>query len=267
MTLPKIKWAKLTEPQGVIVGCTSHQEWLLPWWWMNYCVNNSYPVTFVNFGDMSPQAMEWCRKRGRLISLDFSDDFIARKEKIDPALAKTWKKMNSQVWKVRLAWFKKPLALLQSCYEKAIWIDLDCQVRGSLEPLFETYLIYDDVALVEDCEIDQKINQENGMLLPGELSYNAGVMAFRHGAKLIQEWAKQSLSHNHQFMGDQQLLVRIIYSEYYPIAMPPMEFNWPTARCGANPQAVILHWWGAQKKIIQQHIELLKQHFYIDLAL
>lgn len=72
---------------GVIVGTSQRQEWLLPWWWMHYRLYNNHPVTFINFGDLSPKAIDWCKQRGSLISLNLSDQFLATKEMVDPSLA------------------------------------------------------------------------------------------------------------------------------------------------------------------------------------
>lgn len=252
--------------EGIIVGCTVHQEWLLPWWWMNFRLHNNYPVTFINFGDMSEKALEWCSKRGNVISLDLDDDFIVRKEKINPETAKKWQSLHSLIWTMRLAWFKKPFALLKTPYEKTIWMDLDCQTRGSLHPLFDEYLKFGDVAIVEECEKDHQLNRERGILLPYEIMYNTGVIAYTRDSVLIKEWAKQCVEQNHLFFGDQQLLARMLFNQHYSIVTLPLTYNWP-APYGVIPEAIILHWWGAYKQLIEKEIEFLKHNFFIDLTL
>lgn len=253
------------DSKGVIVGCNRNHEWLLPWWWMNFRLHNTLPVTFMNFGDMSLAALEWCRVRGNVIKFDIPDHFVAEKEKVDPLLAKTWESMNTSVWALRKGWFKKPFALLKTPYQKTIWLDLDCQVRGSIEPLFN-YLNQADIALVPEVELDQKLNRERGLLLPGEIMYNAGVIVFKHGSKVIQEWGKQAIEQNHLFFGDQQLLIRILFSQHIPVEPIPILYNWPMPY-GINTNAIIMHWWGAQKANILMQIGHLKKFFCIDLTL
>lgn len=257
---------QICAPEGVIVGCTQDQEKFLPWWWMNFRLFNNYPVTFIDFGDMSAIARKWCRQRGSLLSLDLSDTFIARKEAIDPALVKIWEKMNTDVWRVRLAWFKKPFALLQSPYEKTVWLDLDCQTKGSIQPLFNEYLNNAEFAISREPESYQKINQERGILLPEEIMYNSGVTAFRHNSKIIQEWAKEALERSHLFYGDQQLLSRILFTSKLPFAVIPDIYN-SFVLDGINPKAIILHWYGSSKEAIPIYIDQLKQYFCIDLTL
>ena len=122
--------------EGVIVGSDRNQEWLLPWWWMNFRLHNNHPVAFVDFGDMSPSAVSWCQKRGPYFKLNPVTNFVAQKEFIDPQKAALWEKMHPTIWSLRLSWYKKPFALQMSPFKRSLWLDVDCQVRGSIEPLF-----------------------------------------------------------------------------------------------------------------------------------
>src|SRR5579862_7309437 len=133
------RWRTDFNPQknGIIVGTDLTQEWLLPWWWKHYSAFNAYPVAFVDFG-MSDPVKDWCRERGELISLFVADVFVAEREEIDPALVKQMEEAcGKEFWPSRHAWFKKPLACLQSPFVKSLWIDLDCEIRGQLDPLFD----------------------------------------------------------------------------------------------------------------------------------
>lgn len=251
------------EAAGIIVGCSSDQEWLLPWWWMNFRLHNPYPVTFVDFGDLSDTATEWCKKRGKVASLDIDISFVTGKEGIDSTLAKIWEGINPSVWKVRLSWFKKPFAFLKSPYKKTVWIDLDCQVRGSLQPLFDA-LVEHEVAIVPEQE--NPLHLEWKLLLPGEVMYNSGVIAFRRNSELIEEWARRSIDQNHLFIGDQQLLTRLIFKHQLAVAPMPTIYNWPILY-GTNPEAIILHWWGRYKMQIVLQCDCLQKYFYINLAL
>lgn len=249
---------------GIIAGCTQSQEWLLPWWWMNMRLHNNYPVTFVNFGDMSPTALNWCQQRGSVVTLNLPADFVAPKEKIEPRLASTWESMHAYVWQMRLAWFKKPFALLQSPYAKALWLDVDCQVCGPLQPIFDK-CADSDLAMKKEEAIFHRTDVARGLLLPDEKVYNAGVIAFRHGAPIVHTWAQQAVEQNHLFIGDQQLLARILHTHNYPIAVLPEIYNW-RGDLGRNPNAVILHWVGSYKAHIQKQIDILR-HLNIDLCL
>jgi len=264
----KVEWTKRLskEPEGVIVGCSKTQETLLPWWWMNFRLHNNLPVTFINFGDLSNPAINWCKRRGNVITLNFKDCFVAKREDIDPSLATQWEQTNSYVWIHRPAWFRKPFALLKSPYRNTLWIDLDCQVRGSLKDLFSDYLEEAEIAMAPEPEKEQQLNRERGHTSPNEIMYNAGVIAFNHGCPLILEWAKRALDQNHLFIGDQQLLVRILHDQNWKIEPLPLWYNWPVSH-GFNPEATILHWWGSYKAGLLVHIENLEKYFYINLSL
>lgn len=263
------KW-KISPPQqevGIIVGCSYSHEWLLPWWWMNYCLFNRYPVTFINFGDMSEKAIAWCEERGHVLTLDIpTEQFVAKKEEVAEDLQKIWNKTGSLLWYLRSNWFKKPFALLATPYQKTIWLDVDCQVRGSLKPLFETYLSDSEFAILTERESEQQLNRERGLLLPGELMHNSGVIPYRYGSPIIQEWVDSCIDQNHLFMGDQQVLSRILFTKKPAFTELPIIYNWPFAY-GFNSDAVIIHWWGAYQEYIRLEISNLLRDFCIDLRI
>ena len=60
---------------------------------------------------------------------------------MDPALVSKLENelMDTSFWPCRNAWFKKPLACLQSPFEISLWIDLDCEVTGPLDVLYDVY--------------------------------------------------------------------------------------------------------------------------------
>ena len=133
------KWNKEISPQGdgLIVASDITQEWLLPWWWGHYSLHNSYPVTFVDLG-MSQEMRAWCKERGNFITLGVPDIFVKVKEEIKDPLVRDWESLyGRKFWPRRHAWFKKPMACLKSPYLRTIWCDLDCEVRGPLQALFD----------------------------------------------------------------------------------------------------------------------------------
>jgi hypothetical protein len=241
------KWRtrNLSEKSGIVVGSDLTQEWLLPWWWKHYSALHSHPVAFVDFG-MSEEMKKWCRDRGELIPLSVADIFVADKQEIDPVFAEEMEKACGKwIWPCRHAWFKKPLACLQSPFRKSIWIDLDCQICSPLDELFEI----GDYSL----SLARETCQPSSHLIV----YNSGVIAFKHGNPVIEEWADQSFERNHEFRGDQDALSAIIHDQNVKIAEMPAIYNW--SRCSPpNPHAVILHWHGPPGKatIIHQIMKM-----------
>lgn len=221
----------LNEKNGVVVGSDLTQEWLLPWWWKHYCTFHTHPVAFVDFG-MSETMKKWCKERGELIPLLIADIFVADRQDMDPLLVKEMENdCGKEFWPCRHAWFKKPLACLQSPFHTSIWIDLDCQIQGSLSGLFNLY--GECLTIAKDpCH---------------SLSYNSGVMVFNHGLNVIETWADQAFERNHEFRGDQDLLSAIIHEQNVQITELPAIYNW--SRCSTpNAEAIIMHWHGPQGK-------------------
>lgn len=234
------KWRteNLLETDGVIVGADQNQEWLLPWWWEHYRQFNTYPVTFIDFG-LSLSMKEWCEKQGSRIRLLIPDFYILGKEELDTSTSQTWEKGWGQTfWDCRNAWFKKPLACLQSPYRRSIWFDLDCEIRCPLNALFHA------------CEHPSHIAMVRDLLDPRE--YNSGVIAFKRGTPLIQDWAKDAFLRNGEFRGDQDLLSQLIIEQKIEIQEIPSRYNW-SRRAEENPEALIIHWHGPHGKAIIAH--------------
>jgi hypothetical protein len=238
------KWRKegLREDRGVVVGSDLTQEWLLPWWWENYRRHNQYPVSFVNFG-LSEEKKKWCQERGELIPLYVADIFVQEKEELAPCLIKEWEAgFGNRFWDSRKAWFKKPLACLASPYRQSIWIDLDCEIRGSLEPLFDFAKHPSGLALTEE--------RPDG---PTPIAtYNSGVIVFQRGIELIEEWADASFERNGDFRGDQELLSQLIADKGIFIGQLPSEYNW-SRYYGDAPEALIYHWHGEFGRSVIRH--------------
>lgn len=216
--------------EGIVVGCDKTLEWILPWWWKHYRTHNNYPVAFADFG-MSKKAVSWCQKHGRLLTITAP----AFEERLSPKKQADWeKRFGSRVLKYRTQWFKKPLAVLASPFSCGIWLDLDCQVKGSLEPLFHTLLLGAEIALVADH------NQAINTLLPGEVNYNSGVIVFRKSAPILFKWASSIEKYRHHLVGDQDVLSRIIYLTKSAVVELPDLYNWNVFK-GENREAIIYH--------------------------
>lgn len=230
-----------TQPEGILVGSDQTQEWLLPWWWNHYQTHNQYPVTFIDLG-MTSAARAWCQERGTLIKLWVPDVFVKERSELDPTLVSHWESRSSrELWESRAPWFKKPLACLASPYQRSLWIDLDCEIRGPLSPLFA------------------HCNHPSGLSLflenPEEQIFNAGVICFRWGLSLFEEWAQQALLVNHLHRGDQELLSHLILQHRLSIGHLPPLYNW--SRCREEPaNPLIYHWHGAiGKSIIRTELQ------------
>ena len=222
---------------GVIVGCDRNQEWLLPWWWSHYSKHSFLPVAFVDFG-MSSKAKEWCYTRGTLIPLHPPKDFIVKKEKIKPHLVEDWEKSYQQgIWLSREGWLKKPLAMLKTPFDRTLWLDLDCEIAGSITPLFQKIHSHSGIAMAkEPCEEGQ------------EPSYNSGVVVFSNKSPLISKWAEVCIEENHHFLTDQNVINFLIQEGEIEIAEIPAIYNWRVS-FGVNVEAVIIHWigeWGKE---------------------
>jgi len=225
------------EEDGIIVGSDQTQEWLLPWWWKNFSRHNQLPVTFIDFG-LSAEKREWCRKRGELLPLSLTTLYVKEREEIAPALVGKWEERYGDFfWVARKGWFKKPFACLQSPYRRTVWLDLDCEVLGPLNELFNACEHPSGIALAKDRAPPPS---------PFPI-YNSGVIVFQKDLSLLQEWAKQSLKNNGAFRGDQDLLSKILFDQNLPIYELPFIYNWNVGY-GVNGETVICHWIGEAAK-------------------
>jgi len=227
--------------QGVLCGADLHQEWLLPWWWSSYRLNNTCPVTFCDFG-LSDDARSWCQDRGTVISIDTCSSWIASCDQIPAFLKSEWEKLyGKRIWNSRQAWFKKPIALLDSPYQKTLWVDIDCEILSSIHPLFEFCSSSCPFALVREISTDYL------PLFHPQVKYNGGVIVYMKEAGILKKWADAARSQNDQFWGDDPLLSHLICQYRYPIQEIPPIWNWRMSD-GFNPLAHIYHWVGSGGK-------------------
>ncbi|MBS3903171.1 MAG: hypothetical protein KGZ30_02210 [Anaplasmataceae bacterium] len=226
--------------KGIIVGCDSQQEWLLSWWWEHYHIHNEYPIVFIDFG-MTEQALAWCRTKGECMDLPALHPDPASKTDVLPQVKELWEtRYGEEIWSRRNIWFKKPSALLRSPFRYTIWLDLDCQVNASLEPLFHCLYFGIDIALVKEPDYIQALDQYQQLLLPGEIHYNSGVLAYQQHAAILHQWAELALRSSEQFSGDQQALSRAIHLYHPQLFELPSIYNW-SCTFGPNTNAKIHH--------------------------
>lgn len=215
------RWGRVRqEHPGVLTGCDSAQEWMLPWWWANYSRHNAWPVAFADFG-MSGEARAWCAERGTVLS----------------------------VQALRLAvWFRKPLAMLASPFRWSLWLDLDCEVRGELGEAFA----YADQGLAVTADPYRRlpVERDDGPVLA------AGVVGVRHGDPVVQLWVLQMLRELSRIRDDQVALNLIRRVAREPIVLMPRRFQWLRLDGDSNPEALVMHWTGpAGKEHIRGQLE------------
>jgi hypothetical protein len=219
--------------KGVLVGCDAAHEWMLPWWWAHYRNHNSYPVAFVDFG-MTSSAQKWCQGQGHLVSLEAPRNFVFPKALIAPELVEAWeKKQGKEVWKGREVCFYKPFALKQTPFDETVWVDLDCEIKGSLAPLFSKVHAYSKIALAMNLE-----------------EYDTHVIAYHSTSPLLHRWAELCRWHSDRFLGDQEALTFLIQTEEIEVAELPSQYK------GFHPEALIFHWadsWG--KEVIRRGLK------------
>lgn len=226
---------------GVLVGCNKSQEWLLSWWWEHYSRHNQFPVAFADFG-MTQEARSWCAERGSCYTVP-----AVTLHAVPPDKKALWEaRAGDGIWPMRPAWFQKPLAFIRSPFPITCWIDLDCEIRSSLEPLFNLFSFGYEIGLVAEPAHVQENDRRQNIVSPGEINFNSGVVAYRTDAPLIQRWASAAIEENHHFMGDQNLLSRLIYEMKPQLLQLDPIFNWK-ADLGENEQALILHYVQSQK--------------------
>jgi hypothetical protein len=228
---------------GVIVGCDVNQEWLLSWWWERYTRHNDFPVAFFDFG-MSEKAKAWCEKVGRYLELPKKPNFLK-----EPALkvrSQFGDRKRSEIKALRSTWFQKPFAYLHTPFPLSCWIDLDCEIKGDIKPLFTALEGGIEIALVKEPEYVQKKLLEMDLIHKDETSYNSGVVAFRKGAKIIDCWVDVARSQNGELHGDQDALSRAIYLHRPALKELSPIYNWKLNQ-GPNPSSLIDHYVSTMK--------------------
>lgn len=227
----------LLDQDGVITGANELHEPLLPCWWKCYRQHNDYPVTFIDFG-MSDAARKWCSERGKVIKLSIPLNLFENRQLENP-------KWGNRV--VRKIWFQKPFAFLQTPYKRTLWIDVDCEVKGNLSILFPKAENPSGMALAHSSPEKLEKRIQKGFLKQGEKGFNSGVVAYLHGCPIVQEWALASVEMEGSYMGDQDILSRVILDQHYPVTVLPNEYNWRVSPWGDNEKALIVHWNSSSK--------------------
>lgn len=224
---------------GILAGCDSAQEWLLPWWHRNLRRHNpEIPVAFGDLG-MSEQARLWCERHGTLIPASQIPAVSPLKSNKPPWLyqGKSW--TSERLKKTKFVWFQKPFLMQQSPFERTIWLDLDCEVRGPLSPLFSLQLPPTKLAIMTLSTYFKMTSEKNDLLYVKDI--NGGVVLFEKGSHLLDFWVYFTNLAYDKFCGDDFILAFAISKYRFPAGKIPYKYNW-YAYWGDNPEAVIVHW-------------------------
>ncbi|GAB4184384.1 MAG: hypothetical protein Tsb0015_00210 [Simkaniaceae bacterium] len=240
--------ASQKKKQGILVALDRKYQWLLPSFWKSLRAHCSLDVAFIDLG-MDTKGKSWAKKRG--LYIDRSTHVSQFKEKEPPAfLIKKWKEiMQGDISIFRPYWFAKPLALCCTPFQHTLYLDVDCEVKSPLEDVFLS-LEANDCALCQESFAWHELLVQQGLKSPLERTWNSGVIAYHCHCPLIIRWMERSLRESHLFMGDQDLLARIIYEENHSPAILPMHWNWK-ASWGPNSSAKIYHWSGGINKLLK----------------
>lgn len=200
---------------GIVTGTDTNQEWLLPWWWTNYSAYNTLPVVFIDYG-MSPKYRDWCSERGRVVRVDIG--------KVQALQA-------------------KPLALLRSPFEKTLWMDADCEVMASVQPILDA-VGTGVVGVFHDPFYGPVTATLNRRYVP----VTAGLVVYGRDDPMISSWAAAVLQ-NPGIHGDQVALNALHPLDRFCIL--PRRFHWlrlDEATTTVTEPPLVRHWSGLEGK-------------------
>ncbi len=251
-----ILWEKTKEFEGILVAFDAAMQPLILWWYNTLRKYSSKPIAFVNFGGISKNVKNWCKSHGYYYD---NEKYVLnfKKIKVPIKYKKKWSDLiKGDVTDIRPFWFTKPIALMHTPFEKTLYLDIDCEVKDSIDEIF-TYLNGNEMALCEDLSEFSNINKNKK-----EKVFNSGVIIYKSKSKIIEKWAELSLDFSHDFLGDQDLLSHIIYKYKYKPKILPIYWNWH-AVLKENEKTKISHWSGSNKlnliEKITNDFQLIKQ--------
>ncbi|CDR33460.1 glycosyltransferase [Criblamydia sequanensis] len=242
--------------KGIVTGCNQTLEWMLPWWYDHVRKQSSLPICFCDFG-LSEKGRAWCEDKGLVIQTLPPIEILKNRVSV-PDYYQAEKLSFTELiifQKKRIVWFSKPFALLATPFNHSVWLDIDCEVKKDISYFFDYLEKNQSLSLSSspDYKIKQKIERDK-MLNPNSRAYNSGVIPFHFKNDIIRKWALASCQYEGAFLGDQDILNRVINDLNVEVIELPREYNWRVLHWGKNPEAVILHWSGATKAEIKNQI-------------
>jgi len=166
---------------GVVVGVTDGQADLLPGWLVRFLAHNpNVPLAVAAFDRAVP---------------DVAGDNPCYHVRAPASVT---------------GWFRKPFALLQAPFERVLWLDVDCVVRGDIRPLLREV---GDVPLLGKTNSKTSGNGDWFRMMPrGAPCYCTGAIGLRRKDDLLAEWALNSLPpREHTYRGDHEILSWLIH--------------------------------------------------------
>lgn len=138
-----------------------------------------------------------------------------------------------------------------SPFDRTIWLDVDCEVRGSLQPLF-FFPLSSAKFSATSADNDLVVMTENTFEMP---HYSAGVVIYEKGSAVIQLWNREIHKGSQIMCSEEDLLSLLIAHFEIEIVSLPHLANWEVSEYGPNPSALIYHWTGEKgKKAIHERL-------------
>lgn len=226
---------------GVLTGCNEDQEWMLKWWWKNYTKHNAFPVTFCDFG-MSPGAKKWCQTKGNILTFD------PQSIQLKNASEAQWKNQVSlSTWNRRAIWFAKAFILEQTPYEKTVWTDIDCEILGQIDPLFELAESQDGFAIAYDNKENTQEAKRLKTIDQDVLVLQAGVFSFKINSPVIPAWIKYCLQNLESEISDQSAISHLHAKNSFNLTILSNKYNWLEPEYPTT-YPIIKHHTGASQK-------------------
>lgn len=221
---------------GVLTGCDQNQEWLLNWWYSHFRKHHpDVDIAFADFG-MSEQGRSWCKERGVLIEIPPID--LQPKNGFS-FMGKTWTQTRYSKQNLSSSWFSKPSAMLLSPFKRTLWLDLDCEVRKSLQSLFSISLPAEKIRLRKHGTICiDDVETLHSYRIPG---YNSGVVLFEKSS-FLELWAQKCIEASTDFFSDDHVFsLFAVFLDQTNLSLS-LKYNWNATCWGENTEALIYHW-------------------------
>ena len=205
--------------KAFVTGADKNVEWLLPWWYEKLREQTDYPLFLYDCG-LSEKAHNWVLDQG-----DISLCTLEHKN----------------------GWFMKPAVLLDVQANKKVWLDVDCEVVGDINGLFN-FIKPDKIAVAPD------------PIHSWGCKYNTGVVGIEGKPDIAKEWKSMCDNPSAQLYGDfsrgdQELLWVLLREKGESILSHiPKQYNWLRMYIEKHRKyhrdVRIIHWTGQRGKDI-----------------
>ena len=205
---------------GFMTGADSKVEWMLPWFIENFKKYNSSHLLIVDLG-MSKEMASYASKHADTLA-----DLTSNKGK---------------------GWFAKPISMMNTPFQKTFWLDLDCEILGKIDDMFDL-IEPDKLAMVVDRPWSKRFNTT---------MYNSGVVGFEKKPTILAKWAAGLNPSLHR--GDQEGLHALLDDLQRMIFINEIPHKYNTLRLdhldGTAPKDILINHWTGTKG--NQHIRSL----------